>query len=49
MTEENNTPATPDNAAAETDAYQAPRIETVVTREELEREVHYAGNITIVG
>jgi hypothetical protein len=25
------------------DDYEAPKVEVVVTREELEREVHYAG------
>jgi hypothetical protein len=49
MAEESKTPASAETTAPETEAYEAPRIETVVTREELEREVHYAGNITVVG
>jgi hypothetical protein len=49
MAEESKTPATAENTAPETEAYEAPRIETVVTREELEREVHYAGTITTIG
>ena len=28
------------------DAYEAPRLETVLTPEEVEREVHYAGEAT---
>jgi len=28
------------------DSYEAPRLETVLTPEEVEREVHYAGEVT---
>lgn len=28
-------------------AYEAPAIESVITPEEMEREVHYAGNVQI--
>ena len=41
MSEEANKSADP---AASEDGYVSPAIESVVTSEELEREVHYAGN-----
>jgi hypothetical protein len=43
MTEKNETPGTAPVSIPETSEYEAPLIETVITRDELEREVHYAG------
>jgi hypothetical protein len=42
MTEKNET-VTPPASVPVTAEYEAPVIETVITRDELEREVHYAG------
>ena len=33
----------------ETEVYEAPAIESVITPEEMEREVHYAGNGQVSG
>ena len=42
-----NTPQVEENATLAT--YEAPAIESVLTPEALEREVHYAGNVPVSG
>ena len=46
MSEDKKTPEEADSAALP--AYEAPAIEETITPEELEREVHYAGDGTTV-
>jgi len=43
MPEKNETAVTPPVSVPETSEYEAPLIETVISSDELEREVHYAG------
>lgn len=39
----------PRNSNADSPSYEPPRVEQVIDREDLEREVHYAGFQTISG